>query len=91
MLTDEQITELLTPHINTEDGPHPQGYCSVACGAISAEYHAAVTAWVERDGLGHRAFHISSPAVGSRPLDHRGRPRHAEPFWIIPRARLAPT
>jgi hypothetical protein len=91
MLTDEQIIELLTPYINTEDGPHPHGYCSVAFGAISAEYHATVTAWVERDGLGHRTFQTSSPAAGSRPLERPDRPRHAEPFWIIPRARLAPT
>ena len=88
MLTDAQITELLKPHVNAGTGPHPHGYCSVAFRSISAEYHAVVTAWVERDGLGHRSFHAAGPGDRPPPPEHRFWPAHSEAFWIIPRARL---
>jgi hypothetical protein len=88
MLSDQQISELLKPHAEAAAlGPHPRGYCSVPFRAIPAEHHARVTAWVERDGLGHRAFHMvrrddTSPSAWRQA---------SEQFWVIPRARLALT
>ena len=86
VLTDDQVADLLKPHANVDDlGPHPPGYCSVPFRAIRAEHRALVTAWVERDGLGHRSFHLAR--MPDHP--HSGFPPFSEPFWIIPRARLA--